>query len=260
MPQRFLRPGITTSKRFNRVTFDAQSFYVRLLTLVDDFGRYEADFMLLRSHVFPLGSPDGKDISLKTIENICEQLSANDLVVFYVDVSEKEFLQIVRWQERARAETSRFPAFDDTCKQLLRNPAESCGILPPSPSPSPSPLHHRHTSSSVPLPTAFPDGFKEEWQFFVEHRKKKRAPMTDHAQELILQTLSQRPADAIEAVKTAICSNWTGFKWEWFDNSKRQNNGTTNQRHPTESTRNLGTKNAGRASDYANAAQKLPDA
>ena len=53
MPQRFLRPGITTSRRWNSLDWDSQSFYIRLLTLVDDYGRFDADPQLLKSYAFP---------------------------------------------------------------------------------------------------------------------------------------------------------------------------------------------------------------
>ncbi len=69
--------------------------------------------------------------------------------------------------------------------------------------------------------SAFPKGFEEEWKNFVEHRKAKKAPMTARAQELIRETLAERPAEAIEALRTAIVRNWTGFKWEWIDNQKQ---------------------------------------
>lgn len=141
MPQRFLRPGITTSKRFNRLDYHAQIFYVRLLTLVDDFGRYDSDPMLLRSHAFPFGSPDGKDIPLKTIDNICLQLVTNDLAEFY-RAGGKEVVQITRWNEKARAASSKYLANDESCEQMFSDVIK-CSV--PSPSPSPSPVHHRHS-------------------------------------------------------------------------------------------------------------------
>lgn len=70
---------------------------------------------------------------------------------------------------------------------------------------------------------AFPQGFKEEWEAFKIHRKAKRAPLTERAEELLLTVLSERPQDATEAAQMAIMGNWTGFKWEWFDNAKAKN-------------------------------------
>ena len=135
VPQRFLRPGITTSKRFNRVSFEAQTFYIRLITLVDDYGRYEADPELLRSYTFPFGNPDGSEVSLTTIDNICQQLRAKEMVVFYDGNDGKKYLQVTRWKERARSD-SKFP--EPTREQLLAND-NKCSLPSPSPSSQPSP-------------------------------------------------------------------------------------------------------------------------
>lgn len=131
MPQRFLRPGITTSAAWNAISWQAQSFYIRLITLVDDFGRYDARWQILRSHAFPLND----EITQKQMHTLCEQLHANDLAVFYRAPDGKEYVQLTKWREKARSEP-RFPTFDDTCEQMFAI-VNKCS--PPSPSPSPSP-------------------------------------------------------------------------------------------------------------------------
>jgi hypothetical protein len=72
------------------------------------------------------------------------QLDSIDLVQVYT-VGEKEYVQVSRWRERTRSENSKFP------EPPQRNPAESCGILPPKPSPlaishKPSPEAISHKS------------------------------------------------------------------------------------------------------------------
>lgn len=153
MPQRFLRPGITTSQRFNAITFAAQTFYVRLITLVDDFGRYDAEPPLLRSHAFPFGDPIGKAISSKALAEMCEQLSKSGLATFYKAPDGKKYVQLVRWNENARAAKSKFPAFDDTCEQMFSD-VSKCS--PPSSSSSSSSLHPRHSSNGSQANTSEP--------------------------------------------------------------------------------------------------------
>lgn len=93
-----------------------------------------------------------------------------------------------------------------------------------------------YASASASAYASFPEGFKEEWHHFVEHRKIKKAPMTEHAQELFLKTLSKRPAQAIDALEMAIMRNWTGFKWEWFDNeNQKAQAGVSNRPSPAKS-------------------------
>ena len=54
MPSRYLRESITTSDNFNRLSFEAQAFVIRLLVTVDDYGRYHGESCLLRGVLFPM--------------------------------------------------------------------------------------------------------------------------------------------------------------------------------------------------------------
>jgi hypothetical protein len=114
--------------------WDAQSFYIRLLTVVDDYGRYDADHELLRSFCFPIRS----DVTVRAVANMCVQLSEAKLATFYKDDEGKEFLQLTKWQERARSH-SKFPGpSDNNCQQVFVT-VDKCTPPKPSPSPSPSP-------------------------------------------------------------------------------------------------------------------------
>lgn len=65
------------------------------------------------------------------------------------------------------------------------------------------------------------EGFVEEWRAFRLHRKKLRCPMTERAEELILESLAERPKDAVDALRFAQRKGWRGFEWEWYDKAKR---------------------------------------
>lgn len=137
MPQRFLRPGIRTSALWNSVSRDAQILFVSLLTLVDDFGRYDGRPSVLCGDCFSVWNelhPDDVVTPQRIAALYCEILRAK-LVDIY-ESEGKKVIQVTQWQERARSDKSKWP-------DPLRNPAESCGILPPSPLaivPSPSPV------------------------------------------------------------------------------------------------------------------------
>lgn len=140
MPQRFLRPGIRTSRRFNRCDWFSQILYFRLLTLVDDYGRHEAEPMLIRNMSFPLGDHKGKDVTLQTIVVSLQTLVENNLILLY-EVADTKYLQLTRWVEKPRYESKCPPPANQS---LLADNLSSS----PSPSPSPSP------SISVPTGTA----------------------------------------------------------------------------------------------------------
>lgn len=210
MPQRFLRPGIRSSKRFNRVTWFEQIFYVRLITLVDDYGRYEADPELLQSEAFPFGTPDGKQVQLSAIVSGLASLAGKDLLLRYKEISTgKEYFELTRWTERKRSD-SRWPdPRDNICCQLLAN-ADGC--VPPKPAPVASesaPV----ASESIAMPAALdvPE-FRELWAKRVLCRKQSRKPMTDTAQEQQLKLCASWGLQkAMVAVAKAIASDWQGI-------------------------------------------------
>lgn len=135
MPQRFLRPGITTSDAWNSVSFEAQSFYIRLLTLVDDFGRYDGRVPILHGQCFALRS----DITLKRTAALRSELHDANLIHVY-DVDSKEFIKIERWAERTRSEHSKFPDPPERTANPQESAAEGSKKTLPSPSPSSPPL------------------------------------------------------------------------------------------------------------------------
>src|SRR5688572_28994778 len=98
MPQRFLKPGITGSTKRNACSYIAQSFYIRLLTLVDDFGRYEANPRYLASVTFPLSD----DVDAAKMTELLAELESHELILCY-KVRAKDYFQMTNWTERARA-------------------------------------------------------------------------------------------------------------------------------------------------------------
>lgn len=72
-------------------------------------------------------------------------------------------------------------------------------------------------------------GFSSEWQNFRIHRKRRRSPLTQRAEELILTRLAERPHQALEALKTVMEYDWKSFKWHWIENQKGNKNGTNSE-------------------------------
>lgn len=157
MPQRLLKPTIRQSERWNQLPWFEQSLYIRLITLVDDYGRYEAHPMLLRNEAFPYGDPDGNDVPVERVEAALETLSCGNspegMLNLYISDG-KKYLQLLRWKERVRSE-SKYPEMgdDDAENYIISKEAEEmtaeCGQMsacceqmtasPPSPQPTPSP-------------------------------------------------------------------------------------------------------------------------
>ena len=76
------------------------------------------------------------------------------------------------------------------------------------------------------------DGFKDEWDNFLESRRTLKTSSTDRAHVLLLNELKARPSDAVAGMQMAIKRSWKGFDWDWYDNAKEKNgarNGSQNR-------------------------------
>ena len=109
MPSRIVRDGILESEAINSLSWHAELFFRRLMSVVDDFGRYNALPMLLRSRCYPL------QFDKVTDENVCEWLkdcSKSKLIRLY-RVKNKPYLEVLNFKQRTRQKCSKFPAPDD---------------------------------------------------------------------------------------------------------------------------------------------------
>lgn len=104
MPTRVLRDGILTSERVNALSERAELFYRRLMSVVDDYGRFSANLTLLRASCYPLKLDSVKEDSIK--KHLAEAEDAG-LIVLYT-VADKPYLQMVDFGQRVQSK-SKFP-------------------------------------------------------------------------------------------------------------------------------------------------------
>jgi hypothetical protein len=115
MPQRQLKPGLVSSLRYNKVSWQAQNLFTRLIGLVDDYGRFDGHPLIVSRSAFPYGDPKGRNIPEKQIQKWLEELANSRvgtedlaLISLYV-VRGVPYLLLNRWTERVRAEKPRYP-------------------------------------------------------------------------------------------------------------------------------------------------------
>lgn len=121
MSDRVLRAGILKSDDVNKLSWAAEVFYRRLMSVADDFGKYEARANILRADLYPL------KIDKVTIADVGKWLAecATAGLVSCYTVEGKEYLQILKFNQRLRIQRSRFPdplTIDSECQQ----PADKC--------------------------------------------------------------------------------------------------------------------------------------
>jgi hypothetical protein len=117
MPTRILRDGILDSERVDKLSDGGELFYRRLMSVVDDYGRFEADPVILRSKCYPRRTDR---ITVDQIESWLAEL-ATELAVVYQS-GRKRYLQLTDFGQRIRSEKSKYPG----------PPAEN-GWHPPTP-------------------------------------------------------------------------------------------------------------------------------
>lgn len=105
MPDRIVRAGILTSDPVNGLSWAAEVFYRRLFSVVDDFGRYDGRSTLLRAHLYPLKIDRVSDADVS--KWLTECVAAG--VVSVYQVSGRPYLEVVKFGQRVRAETSKWP-------------------------------------------------------------------------------------------------------------------------------------------------------
>lgn len=207
MPQRLLRPGIRQSKRWNRVGYFEQTLYVRLMTLVDDYGRYEADPELIRSETFPFGDPDGNTIPIPTIDSGLLTLASKEMLFLYEN-GDKRYLQLTRWKERARSE-SKWPTPESS--KMLTNDISCQQMIASTPSPQPSPSPARAPSE----PAHFPEAATPSWEEFWQHLQAIAMHGERYARDKFL---------AAEQKNWQNCSNWKAYAGRvkgWWESDGR---------------------------------------
>lgn len=123
MPGRYLRDGILTSAPVNSLSAHAELFYRRLMSVVDDFGRYYAAPTILRAACYPLQIDRVREADIS--RHLAEAQRAGLIVLYTVDGT--AYLSF-RKVDPPRAKTSKFPAPPgDNCLQ-----AESTCLQPVS--------------------------------------------------------------------------------------------------------------------------------
>jgi len=132
MPQRFLKPGLTNSERWNSCDEMAENFYVRILTQVDDYGRVDGRPSVLLGACWSVWNdkhPD-KVVTLQQVAGMLQQLAANFLIECY-EVDGKKVVQVTQWTERIREGCrEKWPANPNP-----QQTAATFGGILPSPSP-----------------------------------------------------------------------------------------------------------------------------
>lgn len=206
MPNRILREGILTSPRMAKLGWAEEVFYRRLHSVVDDFGRYYADFGLLHAACYP------RQLNKVTDADIGKWLTScvtAGLVSVYPAEDGERYLQLLDFGQQIRAKKSRFPQPPSTCVADAERTGSACD-------------ESAHLDVSVSVsedvkgagPFVLPDWIPgDTWAAYLKTRAGKKAKNEPHALGLIVKDLEGFRAkghDAMTVLNNSIKGGWAG--------------------------------------------------
>lgn len=108
MPNRIVRDGILTSERVNSLSLEAELFYRRVMSIVDDYGRFDGRASIIRAQCYPLRIAE---VSEQNISAWLNEVIKADLVLRY-EADGKPFIELTDFRQRTRAKASKWPSPD----------------------------------------------------------------------------------------------------------------------------------------------------
>ncbi|TAL90929.1 MAG: hypothetical protein EPN62_00920 [Candidimonas sp.] len=219
MPTRIIREGILTSERINVLSPFAELFYRRLMSVVDDYGRYTANLTLLRASCYPLQLDSVKEDSIK--KHLAECADAGLIVLF--TVAGKAYLEMQDFNQRVQSK-SKYPEPPGLNRGSLKSTDENpCSTVTHGEPPNKTALvvvEDEDVKHPLPPPSSgpvwqLPDWIpKPLWQQFEEVRKKRKKPLTDKARQLATNKLAALRDDGHDlqaVVEQTVLHAWDTF-------------------------------------------------
>jgi len=208
VPNRIIREGILTSPKLAKLGWAEEVFYRRLLSVVDDFGRYYADVGMLRAACYPRQLNKVSDSDVGKWLGSCSDAA---LVRVYPAQDGESYLEVVKFDQQIRAKKSKFPNPPDACSADATHVHSKREQVPED--------AHLDVSVSVDVKAAvpafvLPDWIPgDTWAAYCKVRAGKKAKNEPHALGLIVKDLEKFRAaghDPVECLNNSIKSGWAG--------------------------------------------------
>lgn len=222
MPDRIVRQAILTSERVNKLSWPAEVFYRRLMSIADDYGRSEARPNILRAYLYPAKLDKVSDSDV--VKWLSECSKAGLVRIYHVD--SKEYVEILQFGQRLRAMKSKYP-----------QPSAECGHSLADDSGSPPETNRRESESeteseekrkpqaaggaSLKIENLFPEHFSidftEVWIRWKKYKKEEfrfSYKSEDSEKESIEELLKLSRSNEVVAramIKKSMAKGWRGF-------------------------------------------------
>lgn len=200
MPNRLIKESICSSDTIDKLTWFEEVVFERLIVNCDDYGRFDGRVAIIKSRLFPLKA----NLTEKTLMEAINKLATVGLVILY-EYEDKPYLQLTTWEkhQQVRAKKSKYPASDNTCKQMISDD-NKCPRNPIQSNPNPNPIQSKDKTE---LELAVDD--------FIKMRKSIKKPLTERALGMLMNKLDELSAGVtakerykVECLNQAILHNW----------------------------------------------------
>ena len=217
MPTRIIREGINDSRAINSLSEQSELFYRRLILIVDDYGRYEADPILLRAECFKRRIDDWPVERVRQCLADVGQCRADDglplVSVWHCRSTGKDFLQVNNFKQRTRT-ASRYPdppnaTLSDNVEQMTDNvtPIPDTGYRIPKANTVSRANGNGHNPTSAdelrPAVSGWPADACEEWAgaMYKAHPKKKNRVLAEQEAVRVWASMRDPPAESAEIAR-----------------------------------------------------------
>lgn len=201
MPNRIVRDSILTSESVASLGWPEEVFYRRLHSVVDDYGRYEANPQLLRSRCYPLQTDSVRTADITRWMAACQKAG---LILGY-EVDGRQYLEVLKFGQQQRS-VSKFPPSPAPASNCYQTPANAHLDVSVS-------VVVSEDVNAVPafvLPEWIPS---DTWAAYCKVRTGKKAKNEPHALGLIVKDLEGFRAaghDPVAVLNNSIKSGWAG--------------------------------------------------
>lgn len=219
MPNRIIRDAILSSERVSSLGWPEEVFYRRLMSIVDDFGRYEANPQLLRSRCYPLQTDNVRAADISRWMAACQKAG---LILGY-EVAGKQYLEVLNFgqQQRSASKYPPPPPVDINCYQPPANAHLGVSVSE-GVSEGGGETRKRATPPAI-------EGISEDLlaDYMVVRTAKKAGKLTDTAVSG-LRREADKAGISLEAAIRACCEyGWQGFNAVWYAERQAKAAGTT---------------------------------
>ena len=208
MPNRIIREGILTSPRINDLSAGAELFYRRLLSVVDDYGRFHGLPVLLRASCYPLRIDKVSDRDIRGFVGECHK--AGVLTAYEVDG--KPFVQVNDFNQQVRAKQSKYPQMPANATQMHSRCEQMHTISEDGDEGEDGDgVEDEKPACAIPTGIDTPE-FRQAWDDYLAYRKSaKKGKLHPKSQQMLLDRMKLWGVEqSIDAIRTSIANGWTG--------------------------------------------------